>query len=111
MVCLERNTWFIYCAENIGFQRRFEIFLSLWQQDRVVSTVSDVAFSCLEDSCRQLWKVVTREYWARKQHFQMPFRTRHNLFVGRHNTEIFSIMPTDRSGLYFLFPCWLGEYK
>lgn len=103
---LEMNVLFVRCVEEVSYQRWVAVMLGTWQHDGIARAVPELAFSCLDEDWEQLWLVVKNRYWARMHHIETRLRMGHNLLVGWHNVEIFSIMPVDRGGMYPILPCW-----
>lgn len=100
----------VSCAEEVSYQLRLSTLLATWRHDKVKQTIPEVPFSRLHEEYNLLRHVVKQRYWARKHHFVTLLRMRHNVLVGWHSVDIFSIMAADRGVLYPVLHNWWGKY-
>lgn len=86
---LDTDIPFVRCAKEVGYQQRLVALLAGWWGDKNVSTVPEVAFSCLDKDWSQIKLVVEHHYWTCKHYYETRLCIQHKFLTVCNNVEIF----------------------
>lgn len=86
------------------YEKRLAQLIPTRRSDRLTSTAAHLDLWCGGDHFCKEWFTLNREYWTRDIDFEIRLDLRGDgkfpPFVGWHNIEVFSILPTRSNEIY-----------